>query len=539
MAEATYTFASRVQRGFTAQAGGVATVTVQVGAKAPLRRDVTMMGPADVTGLGPREVIRTWPLPGVHNAEPNYLALVELDSPELPWLFSRPAPDGVVHPWLMLLVVEVVGDDPVRVGADGRATVTVPADQRPDPRQAWLWTHAQLLGADTVPDDPTRSLARLVCPRRLEPGRQYVGCLVPTFAVGIRAAQGEAVPAGDPGRAEPLPGWPSGQVELPVYFSWRFGTGPQGDFETLVRRLHGVPLPPGTGRRRLRLDHPLSGLPPSGAVDLELHVALRPPGETTEPLSALGVVPSYVAALRQRLADADYDVSLVAGTTPVVGPPVHGQLPVGARARVATLDSPAVPPWLAELNLDPRHRVAAGLGAEVVRRNQEHYLQEAWRQVGDVLAANRLRRRAEYSLGAARRLYDRWITRLDPADLVTVTAPVHAKVGVAAQQSVVGRLRASSVPPAIASVELRRFARARGALSQGTGWQAAAGVERGRGRRRPRRRAGAAGAAGLGRRPSSHRAGSGGPRGRGRSSSGWSSTGSTSRPRRQRPGSTR
>ena len=83
----------------------------------------------------------------------------------------------------------------------------------------------------------------------------------------------------DPLRAATTPGWqPVGDVELPVYHWFRLRHRPAGDFESLVRRLHGVPLPEGLGRRRLRLDHPLSNLPPSGAGDLELHVALRPPG---------------------------------------------------------------------------------------------------------------------------------------------------------------------------------------------------------------------------------------------------------------------
>ena len=61
MAEATYTFASRVQRGFTAQGSGTAAVKVTVEGKAPIDREVTMMGPADVVGIGPGQVIRTWP----------------------------------------------------------------------------------------------------------------------------------------------------------------------------------------------------------------------------------------------------------------------------------------------------------------------------------------------------------------------------------------------------------------------------------------------------------------------------------------------
>ena len=75
-------------------------------------------------------------------------------------------------------------------------------------------------------------------------------------------------------------------------------------------------------------------------------------------------------------------------------------------------------------NLDPRLRVAAGLGGEVVRQNQDRYVEEAWRQVGDVLGANALRRRAEFSLAASATLHRKWIAQIPAADLVTATAPV-------------------------------------------------------------------------------------------------------------------
>ena len=99
-----------------------------------------------------------------------------------------------------------------------------------------------------------------------------------------------------------------------------------------------------------------------------------------------------------------------------------------------------VPPWLDEVNLDPRHRVAAGLGAEVVRRNQEHYVEEAWRQVGDVLAANRLRRRAEFSLAAttpALRPLDHEARRRRPAHRDRAGAPEGGR-GARARRSSVG-----------------------------------------------------------------------------------------------------
>ena len=38
--------------------------------------------------------------------------------------------------------------------------------------------------------------------------------------------------------------------------------------------------------------------------------------------------------------------------------------------------------WVHELNLDPRHRAAAGFGTRVVRERQEEYINAAWQQVG-------------------------------------------------------------------------------------------------------------------------------------------------------------
>ncbi len=40
------------------------------------------------------------------------------------------------------------------------------------------------------------------------------------------------------------------------------------------------------------------------------------------------------------------------------------------------------------LNLDPRFRVPANFGTEVVEQNAEEYMNYAWEQIGDVLQAN-------------------------------------------------------------------------------------------------------------------------------------------------------
>jgi hypothetical protein len=229
------------------------------------------------------------------------------------------------------------------------------------------------------------------------------------------------------------------------------------------------------GKRKLLLDSPMSGLPapaPQGA-SIELQVALRPSGATLDDIQPL-VGQSYLDTLRSRLVDAGYDISLLTANPdapPAVGPPVYGQLAVGETATAANLETVA-PPWVRATNLDPRLRVAGGLGGEVVRQNADRYVEEAWRQVGDVQGANNLRRRGEFSLAASATLHRKWIATVPAADLVTSTSPVHARVFVGQNLTIIGRLRQSPVPPSIASVEYRRTTRARGSGSGAAAWRA-------------------------------------------------------------------
>jgi len=478
MSDPQFTFASMIHRGFLADATAQTTVTVAVSGRQPLTHPVAMMTPGDVVGVPSRQVIRCIPPNGLTDAEPNYLAAIEFDAPDLPWMFSRQPASGPTLPWITLAIVDEteLSADPLSPSPVG-TKLTIDSAQLPNPAESWMWAHGQLLGTDTVPGDPALSLSRLVSSRRLQPNRRYLACVVPVFAAGRDAGLGIDPGAG---RTSMDLAWGSagGDVTLPVHYFWRFATGPNGDFESLVRRLHGVPLPSGLGRRRLLLDVPMSGLPapePTG-VGVELHVALQPPGETLDDIAPL-VGQSYLDTLRSRLVDAGYDVSLLTqnpGAPPVAGPPVYGQLAAGPDTTAATLATTA-PPWVKQTNLDPRLRVAAGLGAEVVRRNQDRYVEEAWRQVGDVLAANALRRRAEFSLAATATLHRRWISQLPPADLITSIAPVQSRVFVAAGQTLTGRLRESPLPPSVVSVEYRRMTRVRGASAAAAAWNASTG----------------------------------------------------------------
>src|SRR5262249_987077 len=115
----------------------------------------------------------------------------------------------------------------------------------------------------------------------------------------------------------------------------------------------------------------------------------------------------------------------------LVAPPLWGQWHAG----VNRLGPPA---WFEQLNSDPRLRVAAGLGAEVVRRNDEQLMAAAWEQVEGILAANAQLRRAQLAREASLRLLANHLSTLDSDTLLQVTGPVHARVAAAAAPQVPG-----------------------------------------------------------------------------------------------------
>ena len=83
--------------------------------------------------------------------------------------------------------------------------------------------------------------------------------------------------------------------------------------------------------------------------------------------------------------------------------------------------------WIHELNLDPRHRVAAGFGGDVVRKHQEDYMEAAWEQVGDVLAHNQKvasrARPGSRSTTSCTRSRSRPLAEAPPSRLLALTAP--------------------------------------------------------------------------------------------------------------------
>jgi hypothetical protein len=441
---------------------------------------VRLRGPADVVGIDPNQVVRTDPRPDTVDFEPNCFPAVELDRPDFPWLFTpaRATTAGRLRPWLCLVVVRRQPGVTVTAGPDAplpTLRIAGPADpavELPDPTECWAWAHAQVAAggggqaelAAALAGRPELSLSRLVCPRLLDPETDYLACLVPTFELGRRAGLGLPVADSDLTAAGALaPAWalapPPAEVRLPVLYRWDFRTGRGGDFESLARRLTPAPAR-GLGTRPVDVSRP--GFPAAGATTVDLEGALLPippgggpppaPAPLPEPFRATlaGIVnePS-----RSQAADPDAD--------PLLAPPVYGRWHAG-RASV-TPDGPA---WLDELNLDPRWRIVAGFGTQVVQRHQEALMASAWEQAAELEAANQRLRQLQLSMAVGERLHERHLAALDEEMVLRFAAPAFGRLRQEPGRSLLAAQRRSPLPVAATRSAMRRIGRQRGPLTR-------------------------------------------------------------------------
>ncbi|WP_123537425.1 hypothetical protein [Halosimplex salinum] len=433
---------------------------------------LSLYGPGEVTGVDRRQVVRTDPSSGTGDFPPNYFPYVEFDRPDLPWLFSPGSDDdaGRLDPWLCLITVERGDGVSLSTDADGPASVLEiggaadPGTELPDLSESWAWAHAQTVGADDATaeldtDRSPKTLSRLLSPRDLDPKTDYYACLVPAFEAGKRAGLDED-PSEDGDRTFD-PAWdaasPPDSIRLPVYFHWGFSTGDAGDFESLVRRL-GPETLTDVGIRTVDVGDP--------GPD-----SLRQDGETVSVEGALRSTDlspdTYDPALRAKLeAVVDAASALESGSDtqdgdPVLGPPTYGQWPPAAPEVPAEGSRPA---WLRDLNVDPRYRVAAAFGTDVVQDQQEHLMRNAWEQVGDVRRANQLLRRARLAREASRSLH----VALDDADdteTLLRTEPLHGRT-TDGTETIGNRVAESALPSATLSPAFRRITRANGPLAR-------------------------------------------------------------------------
>ena len=398
---------------------------------------LTLAGPGDVAGIDPRAVIRVWPRPGVNDAESNYFPLIEFDQADLPWRYTPAKATGQdrLRPWLCLIVLredEIAAYEPATTSRVLPIVTVASAALLPKLDQTWAWAHVQVSGplsisasemSELFDTAPQRIISRLLSPRRLDPRISYTAFLVPTFERGRLAGIGEQVSDDDDvdGLA---PAWSDAnpKIYLPVYYQWNFQTGAAGDFEYLVQQLQPRSLPSSVGIRQMDVASPGAGLPRASTQPLALEGALK----------ALTTVPfawpepdrnNFIHALRD-LLNRPALLLEQPDAVRVVAPPLYGRWHAGR----ATLEPEQAPPFFQELNSDPRHRVAAGLGTQVVQAQQQQLMAGAWQQFDEIRAINERLRYAQLAREAAIRIHVRHVAAADQEAVLQLTAPVHASV---------------------------------------------------------------------------------------------------------------
>jgi hypothetical protein len=434
---------------------------------------VRLHGPGQVTGIDPRAIVRTEPLANTATFESNYFPCVEFATPDFPWSFTPAAPAGpVLRPWLCLVVVREQAGIALVPRAKALPLLqftdpAVPVDELPNLDQIVSWAHAQVVVAPASSADavkaaltgpPASRLSRIICPRRLEPSTGYLVCLVPTFHAGLQAGLTPDLPVDD---ADVAPAWDANvkaPFSLPVYASWRFSTGVDGDFASLARRMRPPKAPLGLGIRDMDISVPGFGLPAFPGLVLGLEGALRSPESTPKGWPDGNTQSQFEQAVRPLLEPA-------AASVPVVAPPVYAQVPSGPLS--PPTGSPPV--WLGELNLDPRWRAAAGMGVAIVRADQESLMASAWDQWEALRKANQLLRQMQLARVVATATHTRQFGAVDGAGtLLQLTRPLHARVrlNAATPLTLDAQLVSSSIAIGAVSAAFRRLSRRGGPIGR-------------------------------------------------------------------------
>jgi hypothetical protein len=362
--------------------------------------------------------------------------------------------------------------------------------------------------------NPDLAYSRLLCARLLDVNTGYDAFVVPAYESGRLAGLGlgpTKAPSALASAWAPYAGQPEPQ-NFPYYYRWHFTTGDRGDFRYLVSLLKPQPVDPTVGTRDIDLQDPGSNLP--GIVKPGLKGILRLGGALEVPdadlsdkdkatrdayenwdqpypdafevslakfinlpddyarqtpataNAATGITPSPAGIAPRIVPDIANDPD------PLITSPLYGRWHALTQRVLFNPDGTTAPNstnWVHRLNLDPRFRVPANYGAEVVEANAEQYMNYAWEQIGDVLRANQNIRRLHFATAASSRLYARHLTTAasDPARVLSLTAPVSERVlysGVT-----VASLRGSTVaptliPPVLTSTVFRRVLRPGGRL---------------------------------------------------------------------------
>jgi hypothetical protein len=173
------------------------------------------------------------------------------------------------------------------------------------------------------------------------------------------------------------------------------------------------------------------------------------------PNAELDAAPAHADAIAGAIVDElESAVKPPEGELPMLAPPFYGA--AATRAESVT----AAPAWQLGLNRDVRQRIAAGLGADVIRADVDHYVDAAWRDAGDAEPINRAIRLGELAAAVTLRLSEKHLGNQADVDVLAIARPLLARMrATASGPTLAAAIDVSAMPSAALSSSFHRILR--------------------------------------------------------------------------------
>ena len=373
-----------------------------------LTRQFSLAGPVDVRSISADAIAQAIPADKSSGYSCDYMPFLEFHEEDFPWRYTPlPSSDKLV-PWLLLLACKE-GEYTLQTAPDGSHQVAINLEGAegeeadtfyPKKEDFHKLAHVQILTPDGkdpiahVSAHPEDGVSRLFCSRKLLSETKYTVFLVPAFELGRLAGLGEPFQGKASLDRLSFEGNPVSRT-FPVYYQWSFTTGSLKFMELARKQQFVSEAEFGTLSSGLKLDISETGLKAYRLLDppvytgepIDLPVALVKPGFSESTLK------SEDPRLDEELKDdillknpvfSDAGTEFSVNEDPWIVPPVYGARHILAKS----FDLKQSAPFLKDLNLKFRNRAAAGMGANVVKKNQEFFMNRAWGVVEEINKMN-------------------------------------------------------------------------------------------------------------------------------------------------------
>ena len=443
-----------------------------------VKQKIALYGPGDVLGFDTQKmVVRVQPTQSDGNFLANDIPFIEFAEPDFLWRYSSDKVDADKWiPWLSMIILKPKEGDqahefewmsnsppelPPRIKLTADAAL-------PDLKQSWRWAHVYCtdaaIYADQVPTKvatkPGYAISRLICPRRLKRGTKYCAFIVPTYKLGWEAGLGIQKTTTNRKQLSWDDATTKAGMEIPYYYKWEFRTGLTGDFEQVLRQLEARPIS-GLAGQKINIENPGYGLKHqgTGVRTTEVEGALQSSEQNDLVIEALdGEEGRKLADLLNSSIDENGELRVV--------PPIYGRwINYDQDDEVKLRWGRRHSRWLDNLNLDPRCRIAAGLGVQYIKDHQEELMASAWEQLKTIQTTNHMLNLGRFGRAVSKCLHKRITSSKDQALEMAGAADTAFKVLKNSNERTVAddqetlkqQLKDSEVPNTINHVKARKY----------------------------------------------------------------------------------